>query len=370
MRSRWPTGTRISTPAPGVLIIDQFEELYAPGVEADRRACFIDRLLSTECSVIIAIREDFYSQIIDHPRLAKALQDNQIIVGPMTIAELREAITGPVIRAGMKIEDGLVELLLIESDRRGPAGILPLLSHALLATWRHSDRMVLTVDDYRATGGIRSAIARTAEEALAGLRADREVAVRTLFLRLVTVVEGVADTRHRVARSELPVEARGDVLDQFVLRRLVVVDAGTVEIAHEALLTAWPRLRGWIEADRHGQEVRRQLTEAATAWRDAGADPDLLLRGARLATASELLRHSERAALNDLERRFLVASEQRQLEHDAAQRRAEPPLASAGGGAGGAASGRGRTGGAHHPAERCGRDRAGRRRLPTACGAG
>ena len=132
-------------------------------------------------------------------------------------------------------------------------------------------------------------MAQSAEEAFTQLPADRQELVRRIFLRLVHVAPDLADTRRRVERAELPGGGEvGEVLDLFVARRLLTVDEHAVEITHEALLTAWPRLRSWIDADRAGLAAHRRLTEAARAWRDAGRDPDLLLRGGRLAAAQEL----------------------------------------------------------------------------------
>jgi WD40 repeat protein/transcriptional regulator with XRE-family HTH domain len=291
-----------------VLIVDQFEEIFADDILRAERAAFVTTLLDAPFDLVIGLRADFYAQVVSHLSLAAALQRNQVIVGGMGADELREIVLTPAARAGVEIEDGLVELLLDDVDRRGEggAGPLPLLSHALLATWRRGGGIRMTMADYRATGGIGGAVAATAEDAMAELGPERAEAVRALFLRLVHVTPDALVTRRQVDRDELPAAA-AEPLDEFVRRRLVVVGSGTVELAHEALLVAWPRLRDWIDTDRVGIVARRQLAEAAREWRDQGEDPDALLRGARLVAAAER-GDSPGSELNDLETRFLEAS--------------------------------------------------------------
>jgi WD40 repeat protein/transcriptional regulator with XRE-family HTH domain len=289
-----------------VLVVDQFEEVFADDVSDDERTAFVGALSAVD--VVIGMRADFYARALQHPVLAAALQVNQVIVEPPGPDELREIVLAPAARAGLTVEAGLVELLLADVARRGEAGAgpLPLLSHALLATWDRGGGARMTVADYRAIGGLGGAVARSAEDAMTALEPEREEAVRALFLRLVHVTPDALVTRRQVDRDELPAAA-ADLLDEFVARRLVVVGPGTVELAHEALLAAWPRLQGWIEADRVGIVARRQLAEAARDWRDHDEDPDVLLRGARLVAAAERAA-APGADLNDLEQRFLGAS--------------------------------------------------------------
>ncbi len=294
---------------PAVLVVDQFEEVFADGVADPVRSAFIAAVLSADADVVIALRADFYGRALQHPELAAALRSNQVIVEGMGEDELRETVVGPAGLGGVEIEDGLVERLLADVDRPPVAGrqpSLPLLSHALLATWRRGDGTRMTTADYLATGGIAGAVAHSAEEAMEALGPGRVEGVRSLFLRLVHVTPDALVTRRQVDRDELPAGA-SELIDEFVRRRLVVVGAGTVELAHEALLVAWPRLRSWIDDDRVGIVARRRLAEAARDWHELGGDPDGLLRGARLVAASEQA-DVPGAELNDLERRYLTAS--------------------------------------------------------------
>ena len=263
------------------IIVDQFEETFTAAVGESGRQEFISALsaLSGTTLVVLGLRADFYGHALRYPELARSLQDRQIVVSPMSAAQLRRAITEPAHKAGLDIEEGLVEVLL--ADMRPPggsgpagheAGALPLLSHALLATWElcHGGRMTLA--DYRASGGIRDAIARTADAAYASLSAEEKAAARHLFLRLIHVADDARETRARVPLSDLPGDAAtvAAVLERFVEERLVTLDVTAAEITHEALLDAWPRLRAWIDADREDIRARRFIATAAQAWEEAG----------------------------------------------------------------------------------------------------
>jgi WD40 repeat protein len=338
-----------------VLVVDQFEEAFTACQSEPERLAFIAALCATAggdtddgvdaCAgdgghtepaalVIVGLRADFYPHALRYPALVSALQSHQVLVGSMTEAELRTAITGPARRAGLDIEDGLVEILLrdlgpaagnSETSAAYPPGALPLLSHAMLATWDRSRGGKLTVADYREIGGIHGAVASTADEVYDHLTPARQDLARQIFIRLVHVADDTADARRRVPRSELLLR-HGDaqpVLDAFIDKRLITADTDDVEIAHEALLRAWPRLREWIDHDRAGVLIHRQLTTAAEVWRDSGHDASALYRGGRLAAVQDWAGQAPHADdLNVLERDFLDASiERRRADERAARNR-------------------------------------------------
>jgi WD40 repeat protein len=312
------------------LIVDQFEETFTQCADRQRRRIFVEALHAV-CTppipgdlapgaVLLGLRADFYARCLEYPELAESLQDRQMVLGPMTIPELREVIIGPAKAVGLQPEAGLVELLL--RDLRGgvgPAGrsahevgALPLLSHALLATWQRRHAGKLTVSGYRAAGGIHGAVAATAERAWAELRPDEHAATRRLLLRLVRIDEDAQDTRRRVPREELMRHVTDGVtpdhaIDVLARHRLITLDAGAVEITHEAVLSAWPRLRRWIDQDRAANLARQRLEEDAAAWERQGRESSLLYRGARL----ENMRHRAAADPVDLTavaRDFLATS--------------------------------------------------------------
>jgi WD40 repeat protein/class 3 adenylate cyclase/tRNA A-37 threonylcarbamoyl transferase component Bud32 len=304
------------------LVVDQFEELFTLCRDDDARQAFVDALLSWQAPAVIGLRADFYGACASYPELAAAVATNQVLLGPMTQDELRRAITEPARIAGLRLEPGLVDVLVGEVS--GEPGALPLLSHALRATWEERDGRTLTLDAYRSTGGVRGAIAATADRAVDSLSAaDRELA-RQLFLRLVEPGEGTQDTRRQASLEELTPAEGGDerltrVLDAVAAARLVTVEAGTVDVAHEALIREWPRLQGWLDEDRDGLRVQRHLTTAASAWEALGRDPAELYRGTRLATALEWRDKGAHASAH--ERAFLAASEEDEQRRQDAQAR-------------------------------------------------
>ncbi|MCZ9350345.1 hypothetical protein NGM36_11165 [Streptomyces mutabilis] len=292
-------------PARPVLIVDQFEEVFTLCADDRDRRAFI-RLLRAVCTpggpddpapvlVALGVRADFYEQCLRHPELADALQHRHMVLGPLTTAELREAVTGPARAVGMELEPGLAELIVREVGADGPrgahdAGVLPLLSHALLATWQRRKAGRLTLAGYRAAGGIQGAVAATAERAWSDLDPAARTAARLLLLRLVRVSEDTQATRRRGTRRRLTAESRDpekteESLEALVRARLVTLDADTVEITHEALLHAWPRLRDWIDEDRAGNLLRQRLEEDGRAWEESDRDSSLLYRGSRLEQA-------------------------------------------------------------------------------------
>jgi WD40 repeat protein len=323
-----------------VIVADQFEEVFTDCPDEDERRAFIRALcaLSGRAVVAIALRADFYEHALRHPQLAAALQDRQVVLGPMTPAQLRSAILGPARLAGLTVADGLTELLLADLAPRaaslGPdadaheAGALPLLSHALLAAWEHSHGGRLTVADYMASGGIKDAIARTAERVYADLDPDQRDLARRLFLRLVHVADDAPETRSTVRLADLPGGGQsgtpaGDLLDRFVRARLISTGPGTAQFTHDALLTAWPRLRGWVDDSHEDLRIRRRVSEAARAWAQTGRDDAALLRGGPLEAAKEWAeREGDPASLSPLSREFLAVShDQQDIRYQAERRR-------------------------------------------------
>ncbi|MGV4982041.1 nSTAND1 domain-containing NTPase [Streptomyces sp. NRAIS4] len=299
-----------------LLIVDQFEELFTLcGDEADRDA-FADelcRLARAGLPVTAGVRADFYGHCLAHPGLREALRTRSLPLGPMSRAELRQAITEPAAAAGLTLEPGLAEVLLRDlGDHACEAGALPLLSHALRATWQHRVDGVLAVAGYERTGGVHGAVAASAERAYARLGRQQREAARTVLLAMVRIGEDTADTRRRAGRRELAADAdAGAVVAEFTRSRLLTADADHVEISHEALLHAWPRLKEWIDAERGGLLVRQRLMDDAAAWETAGRDTSHLYGGTRLVAADEWYTvHAGPAGT--LEREFLTASRRQQ----------------------------------------------------------
>lgn len=307
-----------------IVVVDQFEELFTDCSDEQHRQEFIEALHAGPFRVVIGMRADFYARALRYPLLAAALQHDQLVVGPMAEDELRRAIIEPARKARVELDQGLVELLIRElapTSREGgavyDAGALPLLAHALLATWEHGGNGQMTVADYRATGGIEQAVAQTAEQVHDELSPVQQQIAKRMFLRLVHIGDDTADTRRRAQRAELLADGgTGDaevVLDRFVGRRLLTADADSVEISHEALLSAWPRLRGWVDGDRVGIQLHRELREATKSWLALDRSPDALYRGVRLSAVRTLTDRGDWPELSTpAEREFVAASEARE----------------------------------------------------------
>ncbi|MEV5958229.1 helix-turn-helix domain-containing protein [Streptomyces sp. NPDC051987] len=317
--------TAAAAPGDTVVVVDQFEEIFTLCADPVERTAFIDLVLTARdpgsgIRVVLAVRADFYGRCADHDGLARALGTAGLLVGPMSPEELRAAIVRPATASGLIVEQALTARIVEEVA--GESGGLPLMSHALLETWRRRKGRTLTTAAYDASGGLHGAVTRTAEDVLGGLTGDQADTARRILLRLITPGDGAPDTRRPVARAELAADGHGAgaaVLERLVRARLLTLDEGTVDLAHEALISGWPRLRAWVDADREQLRTHRRLTEAAAAWEALDRDPGALYRGTRLAAAEEAFADpGRRRALNAAEAEFLTAS----LDARARERRA------------------------------------------------
>lgn len=334
------------------LVVDQFEELFTLCRDEKEQAAFVNNLLTAALHpggvaiVIIVLRADFYAHCARYGALRQALSQHQVYIGPMTGAELRRAIEEPAFAGHWELEPGLTDLMLhdigADRDQAPEPGALPLLSHVLLETWHRRRGRMLTLSGYTASGGVQGAITETAEAVFCDqLESEERDVARQIFLRLTALGDdaSTADTRRRVGFEELSFKQTDQQTVQVVLKtladaRLVTLDQDTAEIAHEALIRAWPTLRNWLEEDREGLRMHRHLTESAKEWEASGRDESMFFRGARLAQAAEWAQ-SNPQQLNAQEQTFLDASleaaqreqaereAQRQRELDAARKLAE-----------------------------------------------
>ncbi|MCX5262588.1 hypothetical protein [Streptomyces sp. NBC_00199] len=310
------------------VIVDQFEELFTLCPDREERDRFLDLLLGarepgSRLRVVVAVRGDFYGHCAAHRELAEAVSRANLLVGPMDGSELHEVITGPATAAGLNVERVLTARIIEEVDDQ--PGALPMLSHALLETWRRRRGRTLTLAAYEETGGVRGAIAATAEQVYGDLDEGQARTARRILLRLIapgdsaheqdpSLPAGAPDTRRPASRAELTGPDAPEVLERLATARLITLDGDSVELAHEALITGWPRLAGWIEESRERLHVRRLLGEAARAWDGLDRDPGALYRGTRLALAEEQFpgkgagRQAGDDDLSRLERAFLTAS--------------------------------------------------------------
>ena len=316
-----------------LLVVDQFEELFALCHSKEERDSFIGNLLTASADadvpviVLITLRADFYAYCADYPSLREALARHQEYIGAMNNEELQRAIEEPARRGRWEFELGLVDLLL--HDVGHEPGALPLLSHALLETWQRRRNRTMTLSGYTSSGGVRGAIAETAETVFTDqFTREQQSIARRIFLRLTELggETSAADTRRRATFNELILKPEDAGITHAVLNaladaRLITTSEDAAEVAHEALIREWPTLRNWLEENRDGLRLHRQLTEAAQEWNEVGHSEDLLFRGARLAQVKEWSA-THMPDMNMLEHQFLEAS-QAWAEHDTAEREAQ-----------------------------------------------
>jgi len=305
----------------GLLVVDQFEELYTQCRDAERRARFIDALLARSGSVVIGVRADFYGEMSANAGLADSVAGNQVLLGPMSDDDLRRAIAEPARLAGLRLEPGLIDLVL--RDVAGEPGALPLMSHALRETWERRDGRTLSVEAYHQSGGVSSAVAQTADAVADETPESDRPLLRNMFLRLTEIGDDVEDTRRRVRIEELVPQGTSGatvrtLLERLAEARLVILDEGTAEVAHEVLIRRWPTLRRWLEEDREGIRLHRRLSDAARLWDATDRESADLYRGTRLDAAVEWAERNG-ALLNETERDFLNAS----VEESTRTRRSE-----------------------------------------------
>ena len=293
--------------------------------------------------VIVTLRADFYDRPLQLPQLGEWLRQRTELVLPLTVAELEQAITAPAASMGVRLEPGLVSAII--TDVKEQPGALPLLQYALTEMFERRDGRKLTLATYEEIGGVTGALARRADDIYNRLDAPAQEASRQLFLRLITLGEGIEDTRRRVLLTELeslpnqskmslrdasPVNRQSSIINEYGRFRLLTFDhdpitrSATVEVAHEALLREWPRLREWLADSREDVRRQRLLAHAASQWEGANHDNSYLLRGSRL-VEFESWGETTTVALTASEHEFLqnsvAARDQRHAEEEARRQR-------------------------------------------------
>lgn len=342
---------------PMVIVVDQIEELFTQCTDPDQADVFL-RILDHAASavapdetadaapiVIATMRSDFYAQALTHPVLADALEQRSRVVSPMTRDELVEVITRPAQLIGLKLEAGLVDLILhdlgVLTSDDSSAAVLPLLSHLLDGMWERRRGGQLTVAGYRDTGGVRCSVAATAERTWEELDEDGRALARSILVHLVYVTRTGTDVKVRRTVAQLLTVAGSDraaarqVVDRFIAARVLVADGDSVELIHDAVIEAWPRLKAWIQEDRSYSTLRQQIEEDAGHWEESGRRNSLLYQRGRLDMIAECDppraaadRHQDRdrdvlpvvAALTPVAAEFLLASTGQVRRHAWTQR--------------------------------------------------
>lgn len=318
-----------------VIVIDQFEEIFTLVESEAERSQFID-LLCTAVShnrsrirLIITLRADYYDRPLHYPQLGEMIKARMETVLPLSAKGLERAIRGPAERVGISFETGLVEQIV--SDTNYQAGALPLLQYALTELYEQRDERVLTHRAYAAIGGAGGALANRAEEIYDSLSEEAKQLSQQMFMRLVTLGEGAEDTRRRTALSELlsltkNTDQLEEIIDQYASYRLLSLNHDpksrqpTVEVAHEAILRQWERLRQWLNESRDDIRQERLVAYGAHEWDEHKRDSSYLMRGNQLETVEKWHKQT-RLVLTPLELAFISASiEERIRENEALQK--------------------------------------------------
>ena len=306
-----------------VLVIDQFEEVFTLVTDEAERALFLNSLLAavrdpaSPLHVIITLRADFYDRPLLYQEFGELVRTRTEVVLPLTADELQRTIVGPATRAGLTLGPGLVTAIVADVSEQ--PGALPLLQYALTELFERRQDRQLALQAYRESGGVLGALARRAEELYAQMDDAHQAVTRQMFLRMVSLGEGADDTRRRVPWAELMAVAQEQkpvmqsAMQLFGKYRLITFDhdpqtrAPTAEVAHEALIREWKRLRAWLDESRDDLRIQRRLTVSTAEWLVADRDASFLATGARLVQFEALATHAQ-VALTDDETDYLRAS--------------------------------------------------------------
>jgi DNA-binding SARP family transcriptional activator/WD40 repeat protein/serine/threonine protein kinase len=295
-----------------VVLVDQFEELFTMTGAAERQA-FLD-LVETSVEerwvrFVLTLRADFFDRPLLYAGFGKLLKTSTVMLTSPTPGELAEAIKGPAQGVGVEVAPELVERMV--GEVRDQPGALPLLQHTLAELFASRRSDLIGIADFEERGGVSGSLAKRAESI--NSRLPDSTKVKQLFLRLVAIVDESAPTRRRVRVTELADLEVEEAIEAFARSRLLVLDSDpgtripTIEVSHEALLSHWPRLAGWIDSAREDLTMVRRLEESRREWEGSGRDDAYLLTRGRLAqhqawTATTTL------ALSEPERDYLTAS--------------------------------------------------------------
>ncbi|MBD2568499.1 eIF2A-related protein [Anabaena lutea] len=343
-----------------VLVIDQFEELFTLAPTEDRNK-FLELILGAlkyapdRFKLVITLRADFIAPCLEVPELANLLQNSSVLVPPkLSDDDYRRVIVNPAEQVGLKVETGLVEILLQELNHS--AGDLPLLEFVLEQLWEFRQAGELTLNAYQQqVGGIKGALERKAQAVYEGLDKQSQECSRWIFLSLTQLGEGTEDTRRRVFKSELVVKKYPQALVEKTLQvliaaKLIVVNVDeetgngkgeeiqplsptglvTIEVAHEILIRHWSTLRWWLEENRSRLRSQRQIEQAASLWKHHHEQADFLLQGIRLAEAEEIyVQYTDELSLDvqNFIAACLDARKQDQLEQKKRLRQAQTAVA-------------------------------------------
>ncbi|GET41842.1 nSTAND1 domain-containing NTPase [Microseira wollei] len=315
-----------------VLVVDQFEEAFTLCRDSTERQQFFECLLGAlertgdKLCLVLAMRADFFGKCAEqeYGGLASKIQEHLVTVTPMSREELAQAIIEPAKNVGLAVEPELVDQMI--ADVEDSPGSLPLLQYTLTELWQQRTEERLTVSAYTHLGGVKGTLQKRADEVYQSLSLEEQQTAKRIFLELTQLGEGTEDTRRRVLQRDLVTEQQSEALVDRTIQKLAdaklvvtssLIEKGSqsgrvavVDVAHEALIRHWSRLRQWVNENRDALRKKRNIEQDAQEWLDKGKSGDYLLRGAKLAEAENFLQdYSDTVPLSSLAKEFVQVSQ-------------------------------------------------------------
>ena len=297
-----------------LLMIDQCEELLTIGAneEGARFLAFLHAVLDREdihLLVLATLRSDFLGSFQDHPAM-RGLRVEPFTVPQMEVDEFTSVIEGPARIAGLELGPGLVQAMINDTKT---ADALPLLAFTLRELYEgFSQDKLLTLEEYRdKLGRLDGCIARAAEAVLSAKQlSDKELsALRTAWLSMIRVNDKDQYAKQPARWNDLPASIH-EVLQRFVVARLLISGGdgkGRLEVAHESIFRAWPRLVEWLQINKSFLLWQQRLSGAIKQYEEHKRNHDFFLRGFALTEALEWLKKKpDYFSLN--ERQFVIVS--------------------------------------------------------------
>jgi WD40 repeat protein len=316
-----------------VIVIDQFEEIFTRCHDEMQRQQFFECLLgalaqtNNKLCLVIAMRADFLGKCAeqDYAGLTGYIDAHQVTITPMTEADLEAAISEPAKQVGLEVESDLVTQIL--ADVKGSPGHLPLLQYTLTELWQHRTVNRLMLREYNQLGGVNGTLKNRADEIYQSLSKPEQSTAQWIFLELTQLGEGAEDTRKQVFKSDLITAKYNEALvnktlEHLAKERLVVMKAfnargdqeksvTVVDVAHEALIRYWPRLREWLKENRDALRKQREIEAAAKDWEanHKSKHAAYMLQGPKLNLAQDYLNsYADQVPLSNLAHEFIQQS--------------------------------------------------------------
>jgi KaiC/GvpD/RAD55 family RecA-like ATPase len=315
-----------------ILVVDQFEECFTRCQDRGERQAFFETVLgaikqlNNKLCLVLTMRADFLNKCFEYSGLATSIQDNLVFVEPMKSEQLREAIVEPAKQVGLEVEEELVKQILI--DLGNSPGSLPLLQYTLRELWKRREINWLTLASYNHLGGVRGTLENRAEKIYQALLPEQKETAKYIFLELIQLGERTEDTRRQVIKRELITpkyseELLDRVIQKLAEERLIVTSemreksgaksVEVIDIAHEALIRYWHRLRDWVEENRLALKQKRDIEKASEQWLEKNKSEDYLFKGKQLIEVESFLKkNNEIIPLSTLAQEFIKISQIKQ----------------------------------------------------------